>query len=30
MERVAKGSDKSPRTFRNIVDFQMALEVQDH
>jgi len=30
MERVAKGSDKSPRTFRNIVDFQMALEVQSH
>lgn len=30
MERVAKGSDKSPRTFRNIVDFQLAIEVQNH
>ena len=30
MERVAKGSDKSPRTFRNILDFQVALDVQDH
>jgi hypothetical protein len=30
MERVAKGSDKAPRTFRNIVDFQMDLEVQQH
>ena len=30
MERVEKGSGKSPRTFRNIVDFQTALEAQNH
>jgi len=30
MERVEKGSGKAPRTFRNIVDFQVALEVQNH
>ena len=30
MERVEKGSGKSPRTFRNIVDFQTALEAQQH
>lgn len=25
MERLPKGSDKSPRTFRNIVDFRLAV-----
>ena len=30
MERVEKGSGKTPRTFRNIVDFQTALEAQNH
>lgn len=30
MERVAKGSSAAPRTFRNIVDFQVALANQQH
>lgn len=30
MERLDKGSKVSPRTFRNIVDFQTALAAQSH
>jgi hypothetical protein len=30
IKHVEKGSGKAPRTFRNIVDFQVALEVQNH